>query len=187
MKQSRVVLSLFALLLASLVSCTSVHNSAGQVSPPENVKKIYVKPFTNNTNQSGLEAKFTNEVMKEIMETGRLSLVSNEAEADGIIVATIIKYALEPRTTPGEYKLLVVADVSLIDKNNNAALWSEHDMEVTKNYKDSSKNSADAMGDGMTEEEAGQLVWEGMSKKILRSVVKEFKSVTSGSEKKVSA
>ncbi|GHT47171.1 hypothetical protein AGMMS49936_07390 [Endomicrobiia bacterium] len=189
MKQSRVVLSLFALLLTSLVSCTSVHNSAGQVSPEsKNVKKIYVKPFTNNTNQSGLEAKFTNEVMKEIMETGRLSLVNNEAEADGIIVATIIKYTLEPRTTThGEYKLLVGADVSLIDKNNNATLWAEHDMEGTKTYKDSSKNSADAVDDGMTEEEARQLVWEKMSRKILSSVVKEFKSVTSGSEKKVSA
>ncbi|GHT50667.1 hypothetical protein AGMMS49990_03470 [Endomicrobiia bacterium] len=212
MKQSRVVLSLFALLLTSLVSCTSVPNSAGQVSPgPKNVKKVYakplinntnqpgpkakftnvkkvyVKPFINNTNQPSLEVKFTNEVMNEIMGTGRLSLVDNEAEADGIIMVTIIKYTLKPHTTPGKYKLLVIADVSLIDKNNNATLWAKHDMEGTETYEDSSKNSADAVGDGMTEEEARQLVWEKMSKKIVRSVVKEFKSVTSGSEKKVPA
>ncbi|GHT69561.1 hypothetical protein AGMMS49950_02540 [Endomicrobiia bacterium] len=187
MKQSRVVLSLFALFLTPLVSCTSIHNSAGQA---ENVKKVYVKPFINNANQSGLEVKFTNEVMKEIMENGRLSLVYNETEADGIIMVTIIKYTLKPHTMLGKYKLSVVADASLIDKNNNATLWAEHAMEDTETYKDSSENSADgadAVGDDMTEEGARQLVWEKMSKKIVRSVVKEFKSVTSGSEKKVPA
>jgi hypothetical protein len=182
MKKFTVVLSLFAVLLTSLVSCMSICNSSGQKNP-ENIKKIHVRPFANNTNQFGLEDKFTKEVMEEIIADGRLSLVNTEVEADGIIVVTIGKYILRPLANganmqPEKYKLLIAASVSLVDKNNGATLWTEPNMEIAKTYKDSSKNSSQ-MDDGMTEEEARQIIWEKMSRKIVKSIVKWFKSTTS--------
>jgi hypothetical protein len=183
MKKFTVVLSLFAILLTSLASCVTICNSSGGKNL-ENIKKIHVRPFANNTNQFGLEVKFTKEVMEEIIADGRLSLVNTEAEADGIVVVTIGKYILRPLAydaymQPEKYKLLIAVSVSLVDKDNGVALWTEPNMEVTQTYKDSNKNSADVTDNGMTEEEARQIIWEKMSRKIVKRVVKWFKSASS--------
>jgi hypothetical protein len=182
---------LFALILTSLVSCTFPYDPAVQILP-ENIKKIYVKPFINNTNQFGLEAKFTNEVINEIIADGRLSLVNTEAEADGMLVVTIKRYILQPLTydvnmMPEQYKLWIIASVSLVDNDDNVTLWTEPNMEGIQIYRDSTRGiSGDAMGDnGMTEEEARQFIWEKMARNIVKRLVKGFGSVTSISEKKV--
>ena len=41
------------------------------------------------------------------------------------------------------------------------------------------------MGEGMTEEEAREIIWEKLSRDIVKRTIKGFGSVTSASEKKV--
>ncbi|MDR3253681.1 MAG: hypothetical protein LBT07_01780, partial [Endomicrobium sp.] len=58
-------LFLFVLFSITLISCTLLYDPAVQILP-EHVKKVYVKPFINNTKQFGLEAKFMNAVIDEL-------------------------------------------------------------------------------------------------------------------------
>jgi hypothetical protein len=190
MKKIVLVLSIFVLLSMSLMSCVSPYDPAAQILP-EHIKKLYVKPFINNTNQFGLEARFTNAVTDEVLMDGRLSLVNSEKEADGVLIVTVKRYILQPLTydvnmVPEQYKLWIIASASLIDKDNNITLWTEPSLEGIQIYRDSTRGQSDvAMGDGMTEEEARDIVWQKMSKNIVKRVIKGFGSVTSLSEKKV--
>jgi len=184
---------LFAALLFS--SCASVYDPAPQLLP-EHVKKVYVRPFTNGTNQFGLEARFTNAVIDEILRDGRLSLVNTEAEADGVLTAVIKRYILQPLTydinmVPELYKLWIIVSVSFIDKTNNVTLWTEPNMEGLQIYKNitaasaSSSSNFSSNTDGMAEEDARQLIWDKLARNIVTRTVKGFGSVTSVSDKKV--
>ncbi|MDR2426960.1 MAG: LPS assembly lipoprotein LptE [Endomicrobium sp.] len=175
--------AVFALFL---MSCAGVYDPAPQILP-EHIKKVYVKPITNNTNQYGLEAKFTNAVVDEILRDGRLSLVNSPTEADGVIAGTIKKYILQPLTYDAnmvteQYKLWIIVSVSLVDRENNVTLWTEPNLEGIQIYLDATKGS---IGEGMTEEEAREIIWEKLSRDIVKRTIKGFGSVTSTSEKKV--
>ena len=149
-------IALFALAFAS---CAAPYNPAPQLLP-EHIKKVYVKPVVNTTNRYGLEAKFTNAVVDEILRDGRLSLVNTPDEADGILTGTIKKYILQPLTYDAnmvteQYKLWIIASVSLVDKENNVTLWTEPNLEGIQIYLDATKGS---LGEGMTEDEAREII-----------------------------
>ncbi|MDR3196207.1 MAG: LPS assembly lipoprotein LptE [Endomicrobium sp.] len=191
MKKIVAYLLAFALFMANLTSCASPYDPAVQLLP-EHIKKVYVKPFENNTNQFGIESKFTNEVIDEIIADGRLSLVNKEDDADGVLTVTIKRYILQPITydinnVAEQYKMWIIASVSLVDKDNDVTLWTEPNMEGIQIYRDINRRPSgeDSMGDEMSEEEARKIVWTKMSRNIVRRVVKGFGSATSVSEKKV--
>ncbi|MDR2399077.1 MAG: LPS assembly lipoprotein LptE [Endomicrobium sp.] len=193
MKKFITYLFVITLFITNLTSCMSPYEPAAQLLP-EHIKNVYVKPFENNTNQFGIESKFTNAVIDEIITDGRLSLVNDEKDADGVLTATIKKYILQPLIydTSGsveQYKMWTIVSVSLIDKDNNVTLWTEPNMEGIQIYRDINKRPSDedAFGEGMSEDEAREIVWGKMSRNIIKRVIKGFGSVTSMSEKKVPA
>ncbi|MDR1195645.1 MAG: LPS assembly lipoprotein LptE [Endomicrobium sp.] len=182
-----------------LMSCAGIYDPAPQLLP-EHIRKVYVKPIINNTNQYGLEAKFTNAIVDEILRDGRLSLVNSADEADGVLTGTIKKYILQPLTYDAnmvteQYKLWIITSVSLVDRENNVTLWTEPNLEGIQIYLDATKRrssmSSSSMGgnfddsEGMTEEEARELIWEKLSRNIVKRTIKGFGSVSSASEKKV--
>jgi TolB-like protein len=173
-------------------SCASVYTPADQIIP-EHIKNIYVQPVINATNQFGIEGSFTNYITDEFMIDGRLSVVNSSKEADAVIIVTIKRYILEPLTydvngVVEQYKLWVIVSASLVDKDNNVSLWTEPNLEGIQIYRDTTRRqSGDSFGDGMTEEEARQIIWTKVSRNIVRRVVKGFGSVTSISSKKVPA
>jgi hypothetical protein len=176
-------------LFINLSSCTSYEPVVQFL--PENIKKVYVKPFGNNTNQFGIESKFINEVIEEIINSGRLCLVNKEEDADGVLTVTIKRYILQPLTydinnVAEQYKMWIIANVSLVGNDSNVTLWSEPNMEGIQIYRDINRRPSgeDSIGDGMSEEEARQIVWIKMSRNIVRRVSKSFVSATSISEKK---
>jgi hypothetical protein len=191
----KIIAYLFAaVLFITLSSCTSLYAPAVQLLP-EHIKKVYVKPFVNNTNQFGIESKFANEVIEEIINSGSLSLVNKEKDADGVLTVTIKRYILQPLTydinnVAEQYKMWIIASVSLVDNDNNVTLWTEPNMEGIQIYHDihdinRRSSGEDSMGDGMSEEEAREIVWIKMARDIVRRVIKGFGSATSVSEKKV--
>lgn len=190
----KIIAYLFAaVLFITLSSCTSLYEPAVQLLP-EHIKKVYVKPFGNNTNQFGIESKFTNEVIEEIINSGRLSLVNKEKDADGVLTVTIKRYILQPLTydinnVAEQYKMWIIASVSLVDNDNNVTLWTEPNMEGIQIYRDINRRPSGeaSIYDGMSEEEAREIVWIKMSRNIVRRVIKGFGSATSISEKKVPA
>jgi hypothetical protein len=186
-------LFVFTLFVTNFTSCMSPYDPAVQILP-EHIKKVYVRPFENNTNQFGIESKFTNEVIDEIVADGRLSLVNNKEDADCVLTVKIKRYILQPLTydiynVVDQYKLWIIVSVSLVDKDNNITLWTEPNMEGIQIYRDINRRSTgeDSDGDGMSEEDARQIVWTKMAKNIIRRVIKGFGSTTSISEKKVPA
>lgn len=186
MKKVLLSLSIFAMLTAAVTSCSSPYDPAPQILP-EHIRKVYIRPFINNTNQFGLEAKFTVAVSDEILRDGRLSLVNTEEEADGILTAQIKRYILQPLTYDAnmvteQYKLWIIVSVSFVDRENNVTLWTEPNMEGIQIYLDATKGS---MGEGMTEEEAREIIWEKLSRDIVKRTIKGFGSVSSASERKV--
>jgi hypothetical protein len=175
----------------NLTSCTSPYDPAVQLLP-EHIKKIYVKPFENNTNQFGIELKLTNQVIDEVIDDGRLSLVNKEEDADGVLTAKIKRYILQPLTydvnnVPEQYKMWIIVSVSLVDKDNDVTLWTEPNIEGIQIYRDINRRPSgeDSAGDGISEEEAREIVWTKMSRNIVKRVIKGFGSVTSMSEEKV--
>ncbi|MDR2616811.1 MAG: LPS assembly lipoprotein LptE [Endomicrobium sp.] len=189
----KVILSVCVLFMYCVffTSCAS-YTPAGQIIP-EHIKNIYVQPVINATNQFGIEGSFTNYITDEFIMDGRLSVVNSSKEADAVIIVTIKRYILEPLTydvngVVEQYKLWVIVSASLVDKDNNVSLWTEPNLEGIQIYRDTTRRQPDdSFGDGMTEEEARQIIWTKVSRNIIRRVVKGFGAVTSISSKKVPA
>jgi hypothetical protein len=189
----KIIVNIYIVLVFCIffTSCTSIYTPADQIIP-EHIKNIYIQPVINATNQFGIESSFTNYIIDEFMMDGRLSIVNSPNEADAIVTVTVKRYMLEPlpiydvNGVIEQYKLWVIASVSLLDKDNNISLWTEPNLEGIQIYRDTTRRqSGDSFGDGMTEEDARQLVWAKMSRNIVRRVIKGFGSVTSISSKKV--
>lgn len=174
MKKIMLILSLFILLSAYLISCSYLRSPDVKVLP-EYIKKVYVKPIV--TSQFGVETKFIEAIEKEIIMNGRLSLVNTEEEADVIFIAIIKKYALQPLIynddkNKSQYKLSIKADISLVDKNKNV-IWKEQDMEMMHVYRDYTRGPiSEIFYDGMSERKAIIAVFNKFSKYVIRQAVK---------------
>ncbi len=179
---------LFLLLVFTvvvLVACASPYDPAPQLLPSY-VKNVYVRPVVNNTNQYGLEDKFTKAIIDEFMRDGRLSIVTSEEEGDGVVVCEIKRYVLQPLTYDAnmvteQYKLWILINVYFIDTHENVTLWVEPNMEGIQIYADVVKVGFG----GMTEDQAREYVWEKLSRDIVKRTVKGFGNAGGISEKKV--
>ncbi|MDR1418137.1 MAG: LPS assembly lipoprotein LptE [Endomicrobium sp.] len=192
MKKIKVSFYLLFISCMFFASCASVYTPADQIIP-EHIKRIYIQPVINATNQFGIEGSFTNSITDEFMIDGRLSLTNSPKEANAVVTVTIKRYILEPLTydvsgVVEQYKLWVIVSASLVDEDNNTVLWTEPNLEGIQIYRDTTRRqSDDSFGDGMTEEDARQLIWNKISRNIVRRVIKGFGSITSISSKKVPA
>ncbi|MCL2484924.1 MAG: LPS assembly lipoprotein LptE [Endomicrobia bacterium] len=189
MKKALLYLSLCMIFV--LTSCASIYDPAPQILP-EHIRNVFIRPITNNTNQFGLEARFTNALVDEILRDGRLSVVNSEDEANGMLSITIRRYILQPLTydvnmVAEQFKLWIIVSVSFIDRENNVTLWTEPNMEGIQIYRDITNRSTTdfSMGEGMTEEDARTFIWEKLSRDIVKRTIRGFGSVTSVSERKV--
>ena len=196
MRKIMLVLSLFASFLF-LISCSSLYVPATARLLPENIKKIYVKPFLNgikliagstNLASIGIEVIFTKIVEREIIRDGRLSLVNTEEEADIVLVAVIEGYILQPITyckrnaaidkldklSADQFKMLIKANVSLIDKSKGVILWNEPNMRDMHIYRDINKEDQQFLefNDGITESKARKTIFAKLSRRIIRQALK---------------
>ncbi|MDD5688396.1 MAG: LptE family protein [Elusimicrobia bacterium] len=165
-----------------LLGCSSPYKPAPQ-SLPQNIKKVTIETFKNSTVFFGIEDKLTTAVTNEFMRDGRLAL-SNLTEADGILRGEITRYIMEPLTydenhVVKEYKLRILLNISLIDKTKNEIVWQENNIEGNYRFFISPNIG------GITEEEAREIIWEKLSRDIIKRTIKGFGSVTGISDKKV--
>lgn len=178
-------LYLLLLFVVALISCAAPYDPAPQILPAY-VKNVYVRPVVNNTNQYGLEDKLTKAIVDEFMRDGRLSVMTQEQESDGVVVCEIKRYVLQPLTYDAnmvteQYKLWILINVYFIDKHENVTLWSEPNMEGIQIYADSVKVGFG----GMTEEEAREYIWEKLSRDIVKRTIKGFGNAGGISDRKV--
>jgi hypothetical protein len=172
-----------ALLLAACAGGPDVVYRPAEQKLPQHIKRISVRPFVNKTQQFGLEEKLTLKVIDEFLKNGEYGVVQ-ESGAEGVVVGDITHYILTPiqydvNLVPTVYKLNVLVNVRLLDREANRYLWEEPAMQATKMY------SSPTLPGGLTEESAREYLWEILAKDIVKRTVEGFGSVSSASQKKV--
>src|SRR5438876_6652440 len=100
--------------MLTLTACGKYFYSAPPALPPY-MHKIAVRPFSNHTQQYGLEDKLTLAVQAEFNRDGRYQ-ITNESQADGVVRGDITHYVLTPLSydanhVPTEYKLSIEVEV----------------------------------------------------------------------------
>ena len=104
--------------------------------------------------------------------------------AEGVIITTITRYHNVPiqydsQLIPSVYKMDVWLDIVLMDKSTNTPVWREPAFLGTQTY------SASTLPGGLTEQQARDLVWQKLSKDIVKRTVDGFGSVMSENKRKV--
>ena len=159
---------------------SSLFRQKPSILPPY-IHKIAVRPFTNHTQQYGLEDKLTLAVQSELNRDGRYQ-ITTENQADGVIIGDITRYTLDPLSydanhVPTEYMLSILTDVTFLDKVKNQTLWREPGMNGELRF----FTVASGLAGQMTETDAQQSIWDQLSRDIVTRTIEGFGTVTKGS------
>ncbi|MEK7857652.1 MAG: LPS assembly lipoprotein LptE [Elusimicrobiota bacterium] len=150
---------------------------------PIHIKRIAIRPIINKTQQFGLEDKLALRIRDEFLRDGRYPVLP-EANADGVVWVTVARYILTPvqydaSLVPTAYKLRIICDLQFVEKGTNTALWEEKNLEGILTY------AASILSGGKTEEQAREVIWESLSRDIVKRVVEGFGSVTGTSGRRI--
>ena len=171
---------------AALAACASegaVYTPQAQIMP-QHIKKVAIRPILNRTEVFALEDKFYNELYDEFLRNGTYQIVSENNGAEGVVITTISRYLNVPiqydsQLIPTVYRMDIWLDVVLMDKTTNEPVWREPAFLGTQVY------AASTLPGGMTEVQARDVVFEKLSKDIVKRTVDGFGSVMSENKRKV--
>jgi len=174
-------LCLFA--LAACGSEGSFYRPQAQIMP-QHIRKVAIRPILNKTEIFAMEDKLYLQLYDEFLKNGTYQIVNENNGAEGVIVTTITRYLNVPiqydsQLIPMVYRMDVWLDIVLIDKTTNEPVWREPAFVGTQIY------SASTLPGGMTEQQARDLVWQKLSKDIVKRTVDGFGSVMSEDKRKV--
>ena len=179
--------SVFALLAAAcLAACASegaYYKPQAQIMP-QHIRKIAIRPILNKTEIFAMEDKLYLQLYDEFLKNGSYQVVKEDNGSEGVIITTITRYLNVPiqydsQLIPTVYKMDVWLDIVLMDKTTNTPVWREPAFLGTQTY------SASTLPGGMTEQQARDLVWQKLSKDIVKRTVEGFGSVMSEDKRKV--
>lgn len=172
--------------VAALAGCASegaVYKPQAQIMP-QHIRKIAIRQILNKTEVFALEDKFYNELYDQFLRNGSYQIVSEDNGAEGVVVTTISRYLNVPiqydsQLIPTVYQMNIWLDVVFMDKTTNAPVWREPAFMGTQVY------AASTLPGGMTEQQARDMVFEQLSRDIVKRTVDGFGSVWSENKKKV--
>lgn len=103
------------------------------------IRTIEVPAFVNRTTRVELEQRVTQAVANELVSRGRLSLVTDSADAHVILRGSIDTFNIFPiafeqgRAT--RYQISITAKIELLDhRKQDAVLWKNDQYRFTENY-----------------------------------------------------
>ena len=178
---------IFALLgIACVAACASdgaYYKPQAQIMP-QHIRKVAIRPILNKTEIFAMEDKLYLQLYDEFLKNGSYQVVKEDDGAEGVIITTITRYLNVPvqydsQLIPTVYKMDVWLDIVLMDKTTNTPVWREPAFLGTQIY------SASTLPGGMTEQQARDLVWQKLSKDIVKRTVEGFGSVMSEDKRKV--
>ncbi|MBI1911810.1 MAG: hypothetical protein HYS21_07380 [Deltaproteobacteria bacterium] len=119
---------LVAVFFAAVVSGCGYHVAGKGGAMPGGIKELSIPVFTNTTSKPDIEATITSAFVNEFITTVE---VLNESEF--LLQGTIKSYALNPVSftksdVNQEYRLTVVIDVRLFDKETGRMYWIEENI-----------------------------------------------------------
>ena len=108
---------------------------------PEHIKKIYIPVFKNLTYEYGIEERLTEEVIKQFLSDGRVTVCDNPQEADGIIYGKITQYIKQPlqydaNEEPLLYRIRIYIEVEFYDTFRHKIIWTEDSIDRYTTYSD---------------------------------------------------
>ena len=170
-------------LLGACASEHVIYTPQAQIMP-QHIKKIAVRPILNRTEVFALEDKFYNELYDTFLRNGMYQIVSENNGAQGVVVTTISRYLNVPiqyeiQLIPTVYKMDIWLDVVFMDATTNTPVWREPAFLGTQIY------AASTLPGGMTEQQARDIIFEKLSKDIVKRTVDGFGSVRSEDKRKV--
>jgi hypothetical protein len=128
---------------AVLVLCVLLINGCGYRFTgggdlPGDVSKVHVTIFENRTNETGIEARFTTALIREILKNRHDLLTANEAEADAVLSGVIVSAPVEiisrqDRLTSLQRRIFLVVDCSLNDSSGKI-VWSAKGLSESQEY-----------------------------------------------------
>ncbi len=182
MKKLTLVFGLCA-LLAACAGENVIYTPQAQIMP-QHIKKIAVRPILNRTEVFALEDKFYNELYDTFLRNGMYQIVAENNGAQGVVVTTISRYLNVPiqydsQLIPTVYRMDIWLDVVFMDATTNTPVWREPAFLGTQIY------AASTLPGGMTEQQARDIIFEKLSKDIVKRTVEGFGSVRSENKKKV--
>lgn len=151
---------------------------------PQHIKKIAIRSILNRTEVFALEDKFYNELYDSFLRNGTYQIVTENNGAEGVVVTTISRYLNVPiqydsQLIPTVYRMDIWLDVVFMDKTTDTPVWREPALLGTQIY------AASTLPGGMTEVQARDVIFEKLSKDIVKRTVEGFGSVRSENKKKV--
>ena len=179
----KLVILICAAALAACASEGAYYKPQAQIMP-QHIKKIAVRPILNKTEVFALEDKFYNELYDEFLRNGSYQIVPENDGAEGVVITTISRYLNVPvqydsQLIPTVYQMNIWLDVVLMDKTTNQPVWREPAFVGTQIY------AASTLPGGLTEVQARDVVFEQLSRDIVKRTVDGFGSVWSENKKKV--
>ena len=179
----KLVMLLCAAALAACASEGAYYKPQAQIMP-QHIKKIAVRQILNKTEVFALEDKFYNELYDEFLRNGTYQIVPENDGAEGVVITTISRYLNVPvqydsQLIPTVYQMNIWLDVVLMDKTTNQPVWREPAFMGTQVY------AASTLPGGLTEVQARDVVFEQLSRDIVKRTVEGFGSVRSENKKKV--
>ncbi len=179
----KLVILICAAWLAACASEGAYYKPQAQIMP-QHIKKIAVRPILNKTEVFALEDKFYNELYDEFLRNGSYQIVPENDGAEGVVITTISRYLNVPvqydsQLIPTVYQMNIWLDVVLMDKTTNQPVWREPAFMGMQVY------AASTLPGGLTEVQARDVVFEQLSRDIVKRTVDGFGSVWSESKKKV--
>ncbi len=118
------------LLILSAGGCGYRFSPAGEKLGQE-IKRVYVDVFTNNTPEANIEAGFRNAFIDQFIQGRRFKIVSSEGDADAVLKGDIRNLVLSPLAYRGagnltvEKRITVTLALTLRAKGVPDTLWKE--------------------------------------------------------------
>lgn len=113
-----------------MVAVVSGCSSTVKRTLPDTVRSIAIERFRNDTAQDLLPALLHEELRRAFRLDGRLSVMDDPIDANGVLKGAIIDYVKQPsrfdrNNVVQEYRLRMAVDLSLVDAVANRVLWTE--------------------------------------------------------------
>jgi outer membrane lipopolysaccharide assembly protein LptE/RlpB len=161
------------LVLYCALSAGCGYRFAGGGSFPSGIKSVFVEIFENNTSETGIEQKFTNDLIYEITRNGSVNFTARES-ADGIISGIIVSSSTEtvsPRgvTAASERRVAVRVDLKLT-LSDGKVVWSAKGVTANEAYQVEPSNQ-------QTEENKRQainVISEELAESVLNRLTSDF-------------
>ncbi|MFN7962100.1 MAG: LPS assembly lipoprotein LptE [Thermoanaerobaculia bacterium] len=107
---------------------------------PQDVRKIYVQPLTNQTTRSQLDQFLTSAIANELLTRPRFSVSASGGEADAVLSGSVRSFEVRPLSYDAEgratdYEILITASMALKRTDEQqTVLWENSNYLFREDY-----------------------------------------------------